>query len=91
MGDITDNKFIASQSFLSSDVTPTSSKREQRVVVYGLVARYGPQAVNPRRSVNVCGDFGKTDSKLNLTEESRDTKELESLDSLRRFILYCRQ
>ena len=25
---------------------PTSAKRERRIIVYGLVTRYGPQVVN---------------------------------------------
>ena len=41
----TNNKFITSQSFLSSDITPTSSKGKRRIIVYGLVTRYGPQSV----------------------------------------------
>ena len=41
----TNNKFITFWSFLSicNDIIPTSSKRRRRFIVYGLVARYGPQ------------------------------------------------
>ncbi|KAF3420761.1 hypothetical protein E2986_10670 [Frieseomelitta varia] len=39
------NKFITSQSFLSSDIIPTSSKRKRRIIVYGSVTLYGPQSV----------------------------------------------
>ena len=41
----TNNKFITSQSFLSSDITPTSSKGKEsdEFIVYGSVTRYGPQ------------------------------------------------
>ena len=39
----TNDKFIAFQSFLSSDI-PTSSERKRRIIVYGLVTRYGPQS-----------------------------------------------
>ena len=41
----TNNKFVTFQSFLSSDIIPTSLERERRIVVYGSVARYGPQSV----------------------------------------------
>ena len=40
----TNDKFITSRSFLSSDITPTSSNRKRRIIVYGLVTRYGPQS-----------------------------------------------
>ena len=39
------NKFITSRSFLSSDITPTSSKRKWRIIIYGSVTRYVPQSV----------------------------------------------
>ena len=42
--DKTNNKFVTSQSFLFSNI-PTSSKRKRRIIVYGLVSRYGPQSV----------------------------------------------
>ena len=43
------NKFITSQQFLSSDIIiPTNSKRKRRIIVYGLVTRYGPQSVAQR-------------------------------------------
>ena len=32
-------------SLLLNNLIPTSSKRKRRIVVYGLVARYGPQSV----------------------------------------------
>ena len=38
------NKFIIFWSFLSSDITPTSSKGKLRFIVYGSVTRYGPQS-----------------------------------------------
>ena len=45
--DKTNNKFISSESFLSSDVIPTNSKeKESDELLYTvLVARYGPQLV----------------------------------------------
>ena len=41
----TNNTFITSQWFLSSDITPTNSRIKRRIIAYGLVARYGPQSV----------------------------------------------
>ena len=40
----TNNKFITSRSFLSSDIMPTSwKKKATNYRIYGLVTRYGPQ------------------------------------------------
>ena len=42
----TNDKFITFQSFLSSDIVPTSSKESDELLYTVLVARYGPQSVN---------------------------------------------
>ena len=49
------DKFITSQSFLSSDVVSTSIKRKRRIILYGLVTRYGPQSVAQRKWFKVQG------------------------------------
>ena len=42
----TDNEFVTSRSFLSSDTVPTSSRRKRRALSRTvLVTRYGPQSV----------------------------------------------
>ena len=42
----TNNKFITSQSFLSTDISHQRVQKEcDELLVYGLVTRYGPQSV----------------------------------------------
>ena len=46
----TDNKFITTQSFLSSDIIPTYVQNESDELLYTvLVTRYGPQSVTEVR------------------------------------------
>ena len=48
MGNI-NNKFITSQFLLNH--VPTNSKRERRIIVYGLLTRYGPQTSCHRKGL----------------------------------------
>ena len=47
----TNNRFITSQCYfypVTELIIRTSSNRKRRIIVYGLVARYGPESVASR-------------------------------------------